>query len=347
MTVIKKILLPVLATLLLGVVLVACTNEVNTLTPPADQNPSTDRAPDPGTESSLVVTETTRLTAVIAAPEFAGFGDLVFPSSDRITDAMTVADTGRLLPYHSNINPSEVAGTLNRMLAGVREGAVTFHPVYNDEEISSDPARADVGLFFFRGEPDSPFAIVAPGGGFAYVGSIHEGFPYAQTIAEHGYHAFVLNYRVGGGGRPAAEDLAHAIEYVFENREALEVSTDGYSLWGSSAGARMAANLGSYGTAAFGAGDHPRASTVVMAYTGHSDYTADDPATFAVVGSNDGIASPTTMRDRINNLNRLGIATEFHLYDGIGHGFGLGTGTVAEGWINNAIGFWEQQIDEG
>lgn len=346
MAVIRRQLIPVLVTLLLGVMLVACTNAGSRPTP-ADRSSGIERAPGPSTEPSAVVTETTRLAEVMATPEFAGFRELVFPSSDRITDEMTVADTGRLLPYHSNIDPAEVAETLNMMLAGVREGTVTFHPVYGDEEIAKDPAKADVGLFFFRGEPGAPFAIVAPGGGFAYVGSIHEGFPYARVIAEHGHHAFVLNYRVGGGGRPATEDLAHAIDYVFENREALGVSTDGYSLWGSSAGARMAANLGSYGTAAFGAVEHPRASTVVMAYTGHSDYTADDPATFAVVGAGDGIASPRTMRSRIDNLNRLGIATEFHLYDGIGHGFGLGTGTVAEGWINNAIGFWERQIGEG
>lgn len=327
--------------------LVACTNAGSTPTPPTDRSPGIERESEYGAEPSAVVTETTRLAEVMASPEFAGFGELVFPSSDRITDEMTVADTGRLLPYHSNIDPAEVAKTLNLMLTGVREGAVTFHPVYTDEEIASDPPKAEVGLFFFRGEPDAPFAIVAPGGGFAYVGSIHEGFPYAQAIAEHGYHAFVLNYRVGGGGRPAAEDLAHAIDYVFENRETLGVSTDGYALWGSSAGARMAANLGSYGTAAFGAIDHPRASTVVMAYTGHSDYTADDPATFAVVGSNDGIASPATMRERIDNLDRLGIATEFHLYDSIGHGFGLGTGTVAEGWISDAVGFWKRQLGEG
>ena len=27
---------------------------------------------------------------------------------------------------------------------------------------------------------------------------------------------------------------------------------------------------------------------------------------------------------------------------GLPHGFGLGTGTVAEGWIDQAIAFWEE-----
>ena len=27
------------------------------------------------------------------------------------------------------------------------------------------------------------------------------------------------------------------------------------------------------------------------------------------------------------------------------HGFGLGEGTVAEGWIDHAVLFWEKQMD--
>ena len=48
------------------------------------------------------------------------------------------------------------------------------------------------------------------------------------------------------------------------------------------------------------------------------------------------------MQSRLNTLtNRYGIPTEFHSYSGLSHGFGLGTDTVAEGWINDAAAFWE------
>lgn len=306
---------------------------------PPSASQRTPGSADSGTVS-LHVDETTALAAVMNADEFDGFGELIFPSAERITDDMTVADTARLLPYHSNIDPAEVAGTVNDMLAESREGDLSFHPVYTDAEIDDDPAKADVGLFFFSGETGAPFSIIAAGGGFSYVGSIHEGFPYAQAINDHGHHAFVLNYRIGGGGQPAAEDLAAAIDYVFANADTLDVDTDAYALWGSSAGARMAANLGSSGTAAFGRGDWPRPAAVVMAYTGHSS-TGNDPATFAVVGENDGIAPPRVMQDRIERLDGAGVATEFHVYPGIGHGFGLGTGTVAEGWVDDALAFWD------
>ena len=83
---------------------------------------------------------------------------------------------------------------------------------------------------------------------------------------------------------------AAAISYVFRNAGALEVSTENYSLWGSSAGARMAAAIGTHGVAHFGGAALPKPSTVVMAYTGHSEYSAEDPPTFSVVGELDRIA---------------------------------------------------------
>lgn len=50
------------------------------------------------------------------------------------------------------------------------------------------------------------------------------------------------------------------------------------------------------------------------------------------------------MQKRLDLLNILNIPTEFHCYNGLSHGFGLGIGTVAEGWINEAISFWERQM---
>lgn len=41
------------------------------------------------------------------------------------------------------------------------------------------------------------------------------------------------------------------------------------------------------------------------------------------------------MKQRLNGMSALGIDTEFYSYPGLGHGFGLGTGTVAEGNYNS------------
>lgn len=106
----------------------------------------------------------------------------------------------------------------------------------------------------------------------------------------------------------------------------------------------MAAYLGSYGPEAFGGGALPRPGAVITQYTGHSEYTENDPPTYACAGTNDGIAGWQTMERRLQAIDALGIPTEFHAYAGLRHGFGLGTGTVAEGWIRDAAAFWEKQF---
>lgn len=125
------------------------------------------------------------------------------------------------------------------------------------------------------------------------------------------------------------------------------MSTEGYSLWGSSAGARMAASIGSHGAARFGGADLPKPATVVMAYTSHYDHAANEPPTFAVVGERDGIAPPAAMKRRVSALRANGTNVEFRAFPGIGHGFGLGTGTSAEGWVEDAVAFWEKYMRKG
>ncbi len=144
-----------------------------------------------------------------------------------------------------------VVNTINDMIDEAGSGETIFYDFYTDQQKQSDPTKESTGLFFFRGKPGAPFAVISPGGGFSYVGSVHEGFPHAIALSQKGYNAFVLQYRVGGE-RIAAEDLAAALSYIFENAETLEVSTERLLLWGSSAGARMAARIGSYGAAAYG-----------------------------------------------------------------------------------------------
>ena len=175
------------------------------------------------------------------------------------------------------------------------------------------------------------------------MGSLHEGFPLAEVLSRKGYNAFVLHYR-SGGQAVAYEDMAVALSWIFRHAEELEISTRGYSLWGGAAGARMAADLGSYGAAAFGGEHVPRPAAVVMGYTGHTRYTKNDPPTFAVVSLDDPIASPRVMKRRITALNAAGVDTEFHLYRNAGHGFGVGTGSDAEGWMELAVRFWEKHL---
>jgi acetyl esterase/lipase len=286
-----------------------------------------------------------RVDDILKHPAFAGFGRLILPWDDRRYDPnMLLKDIGSLLPYHTHVDPALVVSSLNRMIDDVSAGKTIFYDIYTDAQKQAEPSRRDTGLFFFRGKAGAPFAVVSPGGGFAYVGSLHEGFPYAVDINKGGYNAFVLKYRSGRGGAIATQDLAAALTFIFTNAAALDVTTDNYSLWGSSAGARMAAGIGSYGTARFGGSELPKPATLVLLYTGHSDLASSEPPTFVAVGDADSIAPPGIMEQRVAALRKRGTEVEYRKYRGVGHGFGLGTGTTAEGWIGDALQFWTKHI---
>lgn len=286
-------------------------------------------------------TDHTKISDVIYDPAFKDYGRLMFPTEDSCYSGNTLGSL-RLL-WYGTPGRGKTAEILNYFKSHVQSGNRIFYDIYSEAEKNADPRKRDTGLFYFRGNPGWPFAVCNAGGGFIYVGAMCDSFPQALELSKMGYNAFALIYRPGA--QTACEDLARAISFIFRNAKELKVNTGSYSLWGGSAGARMAAWLGSYGTAAFGGDRLPKAGTIVMQYTGLSDYTPNDPPTFACVGDMDGIASWRIMKRRIRNLAACGIDTEFHHYPGLHHGFGLGTDTVAEGWISQAVSFWEKHMN--
>jgi acetyl esterase/lipase len=285
------------------------------------------------------VTENDYVLDAIHHPALVCFGQFILPGGS--TADMRLNRIGSLLPFHNHIDTKTTVDVINYMIDQVKKGHSIFYDFYTEEEKKKDPSKESTGLFFFRGEPGAPFAIISPGGGFSYVGSIHEGFPYAREINRGGYNAFVIQYRVGSEVR-ATEDLAAAISFIFNHATTLDVGTEGYSLWGSSAGARMAANIGSNGGSAYGVDDLPRPVAIVMAYTNHQGYSADDPPTFVTVSANDRIVNMATVERRNEALKSVGIEVEYRKYQNADHGFGLGIGTDAEGWIESAIEFWKK-----
>ncbi|MGN0613739.1 MAG: alpha/beta hydrolase-fold protein [Porcipelethomonas sp.] len=282
----------------------------------------------------------TKVSEVLSATAFEDFGRQLFPIDRSVSDDMTLDDISdsSIYTWYSYIDPDKTVEILNRLKNDAENGGQIFYRIYSDEEIAEDASLADTGLFFFKGKPGEKFAIMNAGGGFVYVGAMHDSFPHALEVSEKGYNAFALIYRPDY----AYDDLARAISFIIKNADVLEVDPNGFSLWGGSAGARMAATLGNADYASqYGV---PQASAVIMQYTGYTYASKNDAPTYACVGTNDGIANWQTMQHRLQELDSYGIPTEFHSYDGLPHGFGLGTNTVADGWIDDAINFWESNM---
>lgn len=173
---------------------------------------------------------------------FGDFGTLLFPVDRRVPDNMTLGEVNSSSVYvwYNYIRPEatvDIVNTLHRRAVG---GDTVFYRFYTDEEIRRAPEKAYTGLFFFRGRRGAPFAVCNAGGGFMYVGAMHDSFPHALALSRMGYNAFAVIYRPD----TPYDDLARALAFIHDHAQELGVHPDGYSLWGGSAGARMAAVLG-------------------------------------------------------------------------------------------------------
>ena len=218
-------------------------------------------------------TKSTKVVDVINDPVFEEYGRLIFPVDQRIDDDLKLHDVDDILIWYNNVNPDKTVEIANYLKTQAASGEQIFYDIYTEEEKERDPEKEDTGLFFFRGERNAKTAVINAGGGFVYVAAMHDSFPQALELSKKGYNA-------------------------------------DYSLWGGSAGARMAAWLGSYGTQTFGEDAYPAPAAVIMQYTGLSEITGEEPPTYACVGTNDGIASYRTVETYINRIKNSSVEKE-------------------------------------
>lgn len=230
--------------------------------------------------------------------------------------------------------------------------------------------------FVIRDGKRHPFALLCPGGGYSMVCSFIEGVPIAKALNQRGISAFILYYRVKKkAAYPAPQDdLARAVREILDKRDDFLVDADGYSIWGGSAGGHLAA---SFGTAEMGWRKYglPKPGALVLAYpvitmdaslthagtrenllgknptnemvrlaSIEKNVDAAYPPAFLWCGDADKVVSPENTRLLDHALTAAGVKHACRVYPGVGHGIGPGTGTSAEGWINEAIDFWMAQI---
>ena len=295
------------------------------------------------------ITTNSRIYDVMAHPAFGDWGHLIFPwdGTSRYSSSMTMKAVPELHLWHTNRNVQSMVDGVNRMIDDRNAGFQVFYDIYTDKEKAADTSKKLTGLFFFRGEPGKPFAVICPGGGFYYVGSLHEGFPLAMELNKSGFNAFVLKYRVGQGETVASRDLIAAVNYIQAYAAELEVAKENYSLWGGSAGAIMCSNV-TYGEGGIRRPQEllsPAASIIAYTYyAGNPAFTRDDPAAYFIVGTEDWIVPWRDVKERAEEMEAAGIPVECHILKHTQHGFGVGTGTPAEGWMDQAVSFWRKNM---
>jgi len=180
--------------------------------------------------------------------------------------------------------------------------------------------------------------IVVPGGGYRELWMDHEGHNVARFLEEQGIAAFVLKYRLPRAPDSrytigdSQGDLLRAVRLVRSRATEWSLDPHRIGVLGFSAGGHLAglgimnSDSGIPDSAAATDRTSSRPDFAALIYPGTFEdlkLQADDPPLFLLCGSDDRPEVVAGITKVYLAARELKISAELHLYDGVGHGFGL------------------------
>lgn len=269
----------------------------------------------------------------------------------------------------------ETAAALNLAVQNTEDGVQVTWQVYSPEEIEADPSLGCVQLFYFPGkEPGGKYAVVMGGNALTINGTFGEGLPTAWELHEKGYTVFVLRYRAWTdlGDNAPLQDLGNAVNFISAHAEQLRVQPEDYAVVAYSSGAQVAGVFANqkrgYGT--FGAQKpgalilgYPIVDFSILKPVYHTlydptacgwryywtnlDHAVDDdyPLVYFWRGDNDTILGPdkSTYDAFEQALQVHHVTYQRAAFADAPHAISIGRGTDADGWLDAAVKFWEEQ----
>jgi acetyl esterase/lipase len=220
------------------------------------------------------------------------------------------------------------------------------------------------------GRANGRAVLVVPGGGYQFVAIENEGLPVAQRLADAGYTAFVLVYRVQPTPvkdedfaaainreiaerfakpaqaaadlppyAPAVEDARLAMRWLRSHAGEFDVDPGRVGFLGFSAGARSGRALAEQAEVQ----DMP--ATLGLIYGGlfAAQPRAPVPSLFVAQAADDPLF-PVRGFDLLQSWRQAGQRYEMHLFERGGHGFGLiPRGTTSDHWIDAYLAWLNRQ----
>lgn len=329
-------------------------------------------------ENTGPITAQTTMQEIRQDPSIAKSGIFTFGNADDGSALLRACFQNQTLAEYAGQEQAEdCAAALNLVAENYNAGRQVTYKVYTEEEIAATPAKAAVELYYFPAEQaNAKFAVVL-GGNIAFTsGELREGMASAAQLHDMGYGVFVLRYRIwmDMGDNAPLEDLARAVEYITAHAEELGVQPENYALVGFSSGGQLCGLFSSDKRYGYKAYDVPKPGALLMGYPVNdfaelkpvyhvladlasydwryywSDIsggiTPDFPPTYFWYGKNDvtlkTLGYPFQGPAVRKALEANGVPCEVHVYENAPHAIGTGNGTDAEGWMTDAVAFWEQ-----
>lgn len=320
----------------------------------------------------------TTLQELRSMPEFKDFSDWLFYRGFTMNEDESELSLRQFAFDARGGDVCDFLYGLKRVQKIYHAGIKIDHEIWSEEEKVVDPDKAMTKLLYMPCEDENkPFIVFIAGGGYEDIYTLSECFSCAARANELGFNAFILSYRILMPGGKAIlpkplDDLAQALKIIMENKDTFKVSTENYALCGFSAGGHIAAEWGTdnLGYAHYGM---PKPGTLILCYAVTSfdldsgerllnsflgdERTAEHAQKYDVISNTSDIYPPTFLyhckndnlvpyRQAVNmdvKLNSLGIPHKLKLVERGYHGYGLATGTMSDGWLDEAIAFWQAQ----
>jgi endo-1,4-beta-xylanase len=243
-------------------------------------------------------------------------------------------------------------------------GKETVRVTERGEHIVSNVHAPSLAVYLPHGKPTGTSVIVIPGGGHMELWMDHEGYRVADFLAGHGIAAFVLKYRLAraSGSHYSVEgdalaDVQRAIRLVRSRSAQWQLDPKRVGVMGFSAGGELALlaaarfDDGARDSTDPAARQSSRPSFQALLYPAIPPglkFSAKTPPAFLLGGSEDQPAISEGLAELYLALRRAGGRAELHIYEGVGHGFGLradNTGPVAQ-WPQRFLE-WLSKLEGG
>ena len=253
---------------------------------------------------------------------------------------------------------------LNDLVSLAEQNKVTY------KEFNSHSA-----YMMYKQDKKSKVAIVIAGGGYQEVCTFPESFPVAIELYKRGFTSFTFSYGVKENAfhnKAYKNDLVPFIKYLFDNQDELNIDMNDYLIIGFSASAHLVATLGSdnFGYKVMGL---PKPKLMVLAYpviTMHKEnaevgsYAAmfgehaseedehiysieehvdkDFPPVYMFQADKDKVVKSINSKLMDEALTKHNVPHVYFTLDDDYHGYGLGTGTPVEGWLDKMLEFYKK-----
>ncbi len=310
-------------------------------------------------------------------PAITGTGFYTY-GGDKFFKGKGLSNNKLLSEYVSAVELDDTIDALNLLEENYNSGVKVTWQVYTEQQIAQDASLGGAQLYYFPAETENAkFALVVPGNGFTITSELGEGASTAAQLHERGYAVFVLRYRtfLAASDNAPLQDVGNALRLIEDNADALKIQKEGYAIFGFSSGGQLAGLMASdqdYGYKHYGV---PKPGAVLLSYPVNNFaevkllyHLIMDPGqynwryywenvsdvidenytpTFFWYGQNDHVLAMLDWELQgemlKKTLEKYNVPHEVIVYGNAKHGVGTGHGTDADGWVDKAVAFWEEQ----